>query len=374
MISILTYILISQKPVTSLAYVEDLYEYNNTIYTAKPVYNGTYYGNIHIEGDIDYFSFISKNTTSVTIDLLNIPVNCDYDIELYDNNNTLISSSRRASNYDERIIKTIDAAKIYYIKIYSYRGISSSNYKLTISGLDTVTGFADQYELNNSFDTATNLGLKANYSIYANIDSNDDKDYYRFETDKNAIITVSLIDIPSGTDYELKLYNSNKALIGSSTKGLNYSEEITVPQEDGLFYVYVYPYNGYSNLNYNLRIQVIELVAGDKEVSSCTLFYDSIITSWEVGRICNNTYWEYDGIKVTYVEVDTDTSYMTFPYQIMEDDTEKTNYDNNRYVITETTHTIGAGVKLPLVGWVVVDERTYSHKIKVYGDGTHYFY
>lgn len=143
--------------------VEDEYENNDTITSARiisPTYDGTYaprnylteldatlhrnellWGLIKREVDVDYYQFRVYGKADLNIELTNIPSECDYDLELFEHNNsryaeedsvTSIASSRNASNYQETISMFIFPG-VYYIKVYSYNGSFNAKQKYHLS-------------------------------------------------------------------------------------------------------------------------------------------------------------------------------------------------------------------------------------------------
>lgn len=113
-----------------------------------------WYGTIHdtseTEADVDYYSFELNVSREIKINLYNVPSGCDYDIKLYKVSGALwwkkyteIGSSSRASNSDETIyLSTPQDQGEYVIKVKSYRGMSSSKYKLYCSFPMTDNGVA----------------------------------------------------------------------------------------------------------------------------------------------------------------------------------------------------------------------------------------
>lgn len=144
---------------------KDSYEDNNSIGSStliSPTYDGTYaardyskiiYGTLHKnewlwglikrEVDEDYYRFVVYGKAIVSINLENIPSGCDYDLELYEHDNTryaeeeqvtLVNRSNAAGSSNEHINKTL-LPGVYYIRINSYNdGFNAqSEYKLSLN-------------------------------------------------------------------------------------------------------------------------------------------------------------------------------------------------------------------------------------------------
>lgn len=94
------------------------------------------------EIDEDYFKLEIYGKANVSINLTNIPTDCDYDLEFYEFDNvkyceeddiSFVSQSKRGSNINEEI--SVDVLpNVYFIRIYSYSGFNAqSPYSLSIT-------------------------------------------------------------------------------------------------------------------------------------------------------------------------------------------------------------------------------------------------
>lgn len=113
----------------------------------------------------------------------------------------------------------------------------------------------DTYESNNSFSTAYGP-LENDEEYYSFIWSTTDRDYYWFEIGGLDRITVKLSNIPSGTDYDLFLYDASQHEVGRS-EDTDDDEKITYhPSVLGKYYVLVRSQNGtYSRAQaYRLKV------------------------------------------------------------------------------------------------------------------------
>ncbi len=180
----------------------DSYEYNDSTYYATRIgYTSTYdatrsYGDIHTSSDIDYFYFNLIYESTVIIRLDNIPSGNDYDLKLYNESKSLLGSSTLGSNSSEKIEKVLQPGK-YYIKIYSYYGYSSSNYKLSVEEFGAPTPFSQSdgaswdydpeksynYLQHHEYKVRTILYINYNQSLYNEIMDviNLHKDIYKFQ-------------------------------------------------------------------------------------------------------------------------------------------------------------------------------------------------
>ncbi len=121
--------------------------------------------------------------------------------------------------------------------------------------------FGDTYEPNDSFSTAYKIGLDSWY--YSYIWSDSDQDWFQFYVSVPAnqarYIEVWLESIPSGEDYDLRLYRENNTLLGISINGDNADEYIKKSvTQSGWYRAKVTGYRGsFSQADsYRLRVSV----------------------------------------------------------------------------------------------------------------------
>ncbi|EWH22776.1 PPC domain-containing protein [Bacillus haynesii] len=88
--------------------------------------------------------------------------------------------------------------------------------------------YEDEYEPNNSFAEAYDLGLWKYKTISATIHSESDKDYYKFYATKGEQLAIHLKNIPANTDYDLYLFKDSYGYpaVGSSERTGNQNEII----------------------------------------------------------------------------------------------------------------------------------------------------
>ena len=105
-------------------------------------------------------------------------------------------------------------------------------------------GCSDIYESNNTFNTAKEIQVNAPFS--ALIGTSTDNDYYIFkttETERN--IQIQLTELPF--DYDVKLYDSQHQVLGSSTRANKADERIVFNNAPlDYYYVRVYPNKEFS--------------------------------------------------------------------------------------------------------------------------------
>lgn len=166
-------------------------ESNNSRSKATRFYDDdNVYGRISSKSDVDYYKIKFKKSGKANFYLGKIPSGCDYDLYLYNSSGSKLKRSTRSGNKDELISKySVKANRYYYLKVKSYKGSSSSRYKL-------------RAKLYGNTDTFSYDNIKKVI---------EDKGYRFFEGDYN----VNLVGIRIGTkvnewdDYFCVLYQVN---------------------------------------------------------------------------------------------------------------------------------------------------------------------
>lgn len=168
------------------------------------------------------------------------------------------------------------------------------DYEIVDEGVNVLASKGDAYESNNSFKKATLLTPTSsgapqsdNYYVYGTIhqeswmfgliEKDIDEDYYRFDVMGEASVTISLTNIPVGSDYDMKIYmfdnikyseDTNISQIASSSQvGVN-PEIVTKILQPGTYYVWIYSYNENFDENKQYKIDVdISYTANNEHVS-----------------------------------------------------------------------------------------------------------
>ena len=189
--------------------------------------------------------------------------NHDYcDITVYKSTNTsnILTSVRRAPVSGNAYITytcpedVLSSPGTYYIRYHASGNGANTAYD-DVFTVNVVAISADEYEPNNSFATACELEER-NGSLYANIHSSSDKDYYKISLNKGETIDITLSNLER--DYELFLYNPSKSEVKHSTKSGLVNENITyTATKTGYHYICVYGFNGaFCSEDYRLRYLV----------------------------------------------------------------------------------------------------------------------
>ena len=157
-------------------------------------------------------------------------------------------------------ISNLTSNKTYECRLKSVCTSPASEYSslLTFTTLPTSTDCTDIYESNNIFATAKEIPI--NTIISALINNSTDNDYFIIKNDdQRRDIKISLFNLPF--DYDVRLYNANRQLVGSSTKTGKTDEKIIFNNAPvGTYYVRVYPNSGSSATEcYKLSVEISSL-------------------------------------------------------------------------------------------------------------------
>lgn len=227
---------------------------NNSLSSGITIQPGTtYMSQIGSYGDYDYYTLNTTGSSYITVDLTSLPLN--YNVQILNSSGSTLTGSYNTSTSNESLTFAGSTYTTYYIRVYAS---SSSDYSTSdcynlYATLSAIPSCSNSYEPNNSIGASQTIPV--NSTIASQLAAYDDYDYYTFTTQSGSTnIKINLTNLP--TDYDLKLYNSSYTQIGSSTSGSNTSEEIKYASSSpATYYVYVYPYGGYSTSQcYNLRV------------------------------------------------------------------------------------------------------------------------
>jgi Pregnancy-associated plasma protein-A/Secretion system C-terminal sorting domain/Fibronectin type III domain len=156
-------------------------------------------------------------------------------------------------------LTTLTASTTYEYRVKTNCASSASAYSTTATFATTgiTTTCTDFGEPNNTLATA--MAAPVNAATQALISSSTDNDYFSFSnTTASPNIRVTLTNIPTGKDYDLRLYNSAGTNVKSSLNSGVAAEKILYNAAPvGTYKVRVYPYLGSSTTAcYTLTINV----------------------------------------------------------------------------------------------------------------------
>ena len=181
-------------------------EGNDTPATADRTYDDyNNYGYISKADDIDYFKIKFSEAGYANFWLGTIPDGCDYDLYIYDSENTLLVSSKNAGNEPELIrYLAVQADVYYYVCIKSYRGYSASSpYTMRVKLYDQSAVDDD----NDTFSMAYTLTGYSN-SVDETMSDADDVDFFKIVLPQNENKFVAKVTVKYGNALRFQVYNS----------------------------------------------------------------------------------------------------------------------------------------------------------------------
>ncbi|MEW6358544.1 MAG: FG-GAP-like repeat-containing protein [Planctomycetota bacterium] len=239
----------------------------------------------------DWFRFATQGTGTadheVRIDFLHREG--DLDLYLYDASGALLASSTGVGDGEVVGLKGLRAG-IYYINVHGYAGAVNPDYTLTIEAPTSTSLIAEDWaEQNDSRLTAYDFREMLGSNEFTGLTMDDSaneavkQDWFRFEITQAAMAgNQARIDfLHSQGDLDLYLYNASGTLLQSSA-GVGNSETMSLAGlAAGAYYVEVRGYNGATNPDYTLTIDVPGIAYDWAEVN------DSLATAYNLREVEN---------------------------------------------------------------------------------------
>ncbi len=174
---------------------------------------------------------------------LNIILNgliADANLQLFNSSGTLIGSSANLGTLAESINHSNWTPGTYYVRVYQSSGDTNYNLNLTADSAG------------NTLSAARSIGSLNTAQTFSDfVGSSDPNDYYQLNLSVPGSLNVALNGMSA--DANLQLFNSNGALIGSSSQVGNLPESISISGlAAGTYYVRVYQSSGDTNYTLNL--------------------------------------------------------------------------------------------------------------------------
>lgn len=215
--------------------------------------NATLSAAISSSTDVDWYTINVASAADLNIQLGNLAG--DFDLVLYDHEGMELQRSQYGGTSPETIARPNVPAGTYYILVFGYGGEFSATtcYHLQIQTtyLVACAGNSDSGD-NETIGHAVSIPL--NTEINGRISVPGDQDYYSFTLTEPTMLTITLSNLPD--DYDLRLYSSAQAILGTSMLGGTSLETINYVAAAGTYYVQVWGYNNahHEALCYTLRV------------------------------------------------------------------------------------------------------------------------
>ncbi len=219
----------------------------------------TTYGTMNSPGDVDYYRVQFPSSGNANFWLGDIPSGQDYDLYLYSAAGELLQRSTTSNNQEQIYNFPVIGNTWYYLCVRNARNTYSPSYYRIRAKNYTSSYPMDPFEHNNFFETATLI--VPNTTLYANIHTETDVDFYKIILSAMSDISITLQGIPIGCDYDLELYDVGYNLIGFSRNGGASIEQVIRTVRSGTYYIKISSYSGASGINYQLTVAARESLA-----------------------------------------------------------------------------------------------------------------
>ncbi|MDX1927507.1 MAG: pre-peptidase C-terminal domain-containing protein [Pirellulaceae bacterium] len=321
--------------------------------------------------DVDWFQFTTVATGNAVHEAaINFAhAQGDLELELYDASDRLLE--RSTTSNDLEVVSLRDRpAGTYFLKVTGFGGATNPAYSLRLN-TPVVDIPADRFEVNNTRETATNLGAIEGTQDFAGltIHTASDTDFYRFETKavgKPGNVISTQFTHALG-DLDLRLFNSAGNLLASSETAQD-AETISLNgRPAGVYFVQVFGAPNTRNPNYALRVDAPELVipsdrfeANDTQQTATSLSVPSGLASF--GDLTVHQSGNNDWFKFTTAGASTTAHYVSIDFSHLSGDLDVELYNAQGTKLRESA-TIRDQERISLAGLVAGD-----YWLKVFGN------
>ncbi len=133
-----------------------------------------------------------------------------------------------------------------------------------------LVGSGDQFEPNNSFETATELGIINEYTENdLSIHVHGEEDYYRLTTSAKGRLNVSILFSQEKGDLDLLLYDGDLNEVTFSGTDTDNEHISLVVGTSEIYFLRILGFNGATRTSYNLVIEILENIV-DLELTKLT--------------------------------------------------------------------------------------------------------
>lgn len=273
----------------------DAYEPNDGANVATPIsLNTTIEATINVNTDEDWFVFDAPKAGKIHVNLKSIPLDCDYDIEVFDGNETYLGGSYVRDYHDDSFIYLVPSPGKYYIRVCPYGGSSNAvdSYEISVNGVYT----PDSYELNDNIYTVyyySKPTINLESEISATIDNINDVDGYRFDLTQDTKVGIRLQNMPYLRNYNVVLYSFRYSYgvteIARSANDEDMDEEIICDLMPGSYIIKVYSSSGCNEWNnYKLSLRDENRGRVSIDIDNNVTLKDHIMTATvKVDKIAN---------------------------------------------------------------------------------------
>jgi len=181
------------------AYADDIYEPNDGFAEAASIASGTYEGLYCESGDPDFFHIYVTENRSVTVKITFVHANGNLDLVLFNTRRETIDKGMSTTDNETVFVKDT-GHRNYYVKVKAPEQETANTYDMTIS-------VDDNYEQNDSFDTAVPMSLGIYEDLYC---ESGDLDFFKIDIPENRSVTVKITFVHANGNLDLFILNSNR--------------------------------------------------------------------------------------------------------------------------------------------------------------------
>jgi len=220
---------------------------DNSIPQAFPIESGmTISDNLNEYYDEDDYYEIFVNEGEILYTFLEVPMNTDFDLYIYDSAGNQLGLSEAAYGNEEVSIYAA-ASDYYYANAWAYDGIGY--YSIYV---ETFAGPSE--DSNNEIESAQGISDGAFFTDTLNsYDGTDIDDYFSIYLNAGDTITATL-NGPSNADFDLYIYDADGDIVASSEEFTSYENIVYNAPYEGYYYVNPYAYDGFGE--YTLIVDI----------------------------------------------------------------------------------------------------------------------
>ncbi|WP_312109474.1 alpha/beta fold hydrolase [Brevibacillus reuszeri] len=200
-------------------------------------------GRIAKSGDVDMWKIKATKDGMMNVSLREIPHGQDYNLYVYNAEQEEMGKSEKSGNSDESVEGiAIEKNKWYYVKVSGNGNSYHKDFYYVIRAdvlADQEDGKVDEYEPNNTIQTAYELPSDYSASLIGNLHSRTDVDFYRFSFSLASTLFIDLKDMPEGMDIDLYLLDESGKELAKSEKPKNANEQIIFNTNPGTYLIKV---------------------------------------------------------------------------------------------------------------------------------------
>ncbi|MBP1994699.1 lipase/acyltransferase domain-containing protein [Paenibacillus eucommiae] len=211
------------------------------------VFTGDVSGRGYLDDPVDYYPFQVTKSGYMSVLLQETATANLTQVAILDDSGNEIEDDNPNPLYEKDDV-WLEEGNQYYVQVSVREDMVGSgfHYRLQV-GFHVQQTPIDAYEPNNNKESAasTTLGASPSAKLEGVIGSADDQDWYRFETAETGFFNLNLHNIPEGTGYDFKLFNSYGDLISSTENRPGKIMHNVYGSRGQTFYVQVYSSAGY---------------------------------------------------------------------------------------------------------------------------------